>query len=75
MRSTDCGLGIKYGLGARSIQPNSNQSDRENWSTSKGIKRGLQTGYKIEILGGGSLNQEPDKNVIFYTHFRHGLGL
>ena len=40
-----------------------------------GIKCGLQTGYKIEILGGGSLNQEPDKNAIFYTHFRHGLGL
>ena len=40
-----------------------------------GIKRGLQTGYKIEILGGGSLNREPDKNAIFYSHFRHGLGL
>ena len=26
-----------------------------------------RTGYKIEILGGGSLNQEPDKNAIFYT--------
>ena len=36
---------------------------------------GLRTGYKIEILGGGSLNQEPDKNAVFYTHFRHGLGL
>ena len=40
-----------------------------------GIKRGLQTAYKIEILCGGSLNQEPDKNAIFFTHFRHGLGL
>ena len=36
---------------------------------------GLRTGYKIEILGGGSLNQEPDKNAIFFAHFRHGLGL
>ena len=36
---------------------------------------GLRTGYKIEILGGGSLNQEPDKNAIFYTHYRHGHSL
>ena len=35
----------------------------------------LWTGYKKEILGGGSLNQEPDKKAIFYNHFRHGLGL
>ena len=35
----------------------------------------MQTGYKIEILGGGSPNQEPDKNDIFYTNFRRGLDL
>ena len=38
-------------------------------------RTGKWTGYKIEILGGGSLNQEPDKNAMFFTHFRHGLGL
>ena len=42
-----------------------------------GIKRGLQTAgwYKMEIPGGGSLNQEPVKNAISFTHFRHGLGV
>ena len=60
-------VSIKHGLRTADYGLRTGYKIRTRYNT--------RTGYKIEILGGGSLNQEPDKNAIFFTHFRHGLGL
>ena len=65
----DCGLWTRYKIRTRY----KTQTGYKTWTRYKTWTADWV--YKIEILGGGSLNQEPDKNAIFFTHFRHGLSL